>query len=62
MVSSQGSEGDRLMGLHVQSVSKGFIQILTDNISEVCRGTIMLEPDFTKAPLPAARVGFLHKC
>jgi hypothetical protein len=27
--------------------SKGFIQILTDDISAVCRGAIMLEPHFT---------------
>jgi hypothetical protein len=26
------------------SVAKGFIQILTDNISAVCQGAIMLEP------------------
>jgi hypothetical protein len=29
------------------SVAKGFIQILTDNISEVYQGAIMLEPHFT---------------
>jgi hypothetical protein len=29
------------------SVAKGFIHILTDDISEVCRGAIMLEPNFT---------------
>jgi hypothetical protein len=32
-----------LLGLRVQSVAKGFIQILTGDISEVCRGAIVLE-------------------
>jgi hypothetical protein len=30
------------------SVAKGFIKILTDDISAVCRGAIMLEPHFTR--------------
>jgi hypothetical protein len=31
----------------IPPVAKGFIQILKDDISDVCRGTIMLEPHFT---------------
>jgi hypothetical protein len=46
MVSSQGSEGVRLLGLHVQFVAKHFIQILRDKISEAYQGAIMLEPHF----------------
>jgi hypothetical protein len=41
--SSPGSEGTMLLGLHIQSVTIGFIEILTDAITAVWPAAIILE-------------------